>query len=136
MTRRLDILDRLHRRLLDIVGTALPLITSSVRDADLVGLAHLRDEMVCAVEEYARYVQEHVLEVAIASADAERIRLAQEIKIGSLALERSYQSFTDRWQHRDGISNWPEYRLSAIMMMKQVRNHVRAAAQLEPVGRG
>lgn len=135
MTRRLNILDRLHRRLLDIVGTGLPLITSSVRDADLVGLAHLRDEMICAVEEYARYVQQYVLEVALAGTDPEQIRLAQEIKIGSVALERSYQSFTDRWRHRDGISNWPEYRLSAIMMMKQVRNHVRAAAQLEPAGR-
>lgn len=132
MAHRLNILDRLHTRLLEIVGTALPLITSSIRDADLVGLAHLRAEMVCALEEYARYVQQQVLDIASSGSDRERIRLAQEIKIRSIALEQTYRAFTERWRHRDGIANWPEYRLSAIVMMKQVRNHVRTASRWEP----
>lgn len=132
VSRRLNILDRLHTRLLDIVGTALPLITASARDADFVGLAHLRMEMICAMAEYARYVQQHVVDAALAGADPEQIRLAQEIKIGSIALQRSYQSFADRWLHRDGMANWPEYRLSAIVMMKQVRSHVRDASRWQP----
>ena len=50
---QLDILARLQTRLLEIVGTGLPLITSSIRDADLIGLAHLRGEMVAALADVA-----------------------------------------------------------------------------------
>ncbi len=52
MIHRIDITARLQRRMLEIVGTALPLLTRSRADADLVGLAHLRGEMVDAIDAY------------------------------------------------------------------------------------
>ena len=128
MPQRLDILDRLHKRLLDIIASGLPLITSSVRDADMVGLVYLRSEMLVTIEAYAQHIQQ-LSDAAHVSGDLAREQAAQELKIGCIALQQTYRAFTDRWRHRDGISNWPEYRLSAIVMMKQVRNHIRAAAE-------
>lgn len=133
MIDRLNILDRLHTRLLEIVATGLPLLASSIADADLVGLAHLRGEMIAAIDSYARYVHDHVLGPAMRGDDAERLRLAHRIKVGAIQLQQSYHTFTTRWADRDGMSNWPEYRLSAIVMMKQVRDQVREASRWEPV---
>lgn len=132
MAHRLDILHRLQSRLLEIVGTGLPLITSSIKDADLVGLAHLRGEMVAALMAYARYVDETVMPEALASGDPERLRRAEELKAGCLQLKAAYRGFRRRWAHRDGRTNWPEYRLSAIVMMKQMRDHVRATSARTP----
>ncbi|WP_374944523.1 hypothetical protein [Sphingomonas sp.] len=129
----LNILDRLHARLLDIIGTALPLITSSIADADLIGLAHLRTEMIQAIDAYTHYVHDHVLDAAVAANDPARMQLAHEIKIGCISLEQTYRTFTSRWAHRDGMLNWPEYRLSAIVMMKQIRDQVRSASRWEPL---
>lgn len=128
MAHRLDILHRLQSRLLEIVATGLPLIPSSMKDADLVGLAHLRGEMVAALLAYTRYIDDHLIPQAVASGDAERLRHAQASKAGCVGLRQAYGGFRRRWAHRDGLTNWPEYRLSAIVMMKQVRDHVRATS--------
>ena len=112
MTYRLDITARLHRQMLDVVGTALPLITSSRADADLSGLAHLRQEMVRTLEAYSVHVK--------SLGDAALIARCA-------SLEQAYQSFRARWVYRDGIEHWYEYRLSAIVMMKQVRALVQQA---------
>lgn len=132
MVQRLDILERLHARLLEIVGTGLPMLTSSMRDADLEGLTQLREEMVAAIEVYAHYVHK-LLGKALADGDTDVVRTAHDLKLDCIALQQAYRTFTARWAHRDGGLNWPEYRLSAIVMMKQIRNHVRAASLRMPV---
>ena len=131
MVKRLDILARHHARLLDIVGTALPLITASAQDADLPGLAHLRGEMIEAMAAYQRHVHDRMSTAATDAGDPVQTRRAQAAKIGCIEIERAYQTFTNRWAHREAAHHWPEYRLSAIVMMKQVRDHVRAAS-LDP----
>ena len=44
--------------------------------------------------------------------------------------EPSYEIFHDRWEHRTALDNWYEYRLSAVVMMKQVRDQVRLTENL------
>ena len=130
MAHRLDILDRLHVRLLDIVGTGLRLMTASMKDADLVGLAHLRDEMIEAIGAYCRFVHGDGLVAHVAGDDAQRRATAARVRAGCSDLKGAYDAFTARWTHRDGTLNWPEYRLSAIVMMKRIRDQVRAASTL------
>ena len=130
MAHRLDILDRLHTRLLDIVGTGLRLIPSAMRDADLTGLAHLRDEMIDTIGAYCRFVHGDGLLTHIEGDDAHRRAVAVRVRAGCSDLKGAYDAFTARWVHRDGTLNWPEYRLSAIVMMKRIRDQVRAASTL------
>ena len=124
MVYRLDITARLHRRMLEIVGTALPLITSSRADADLVGLGHLREEMVQAMDAYCHHVHQLRNMGLVAANDADTL------VAGCTDLRSAYEAFRARWVHRDGIENWYEYRLSAVVMMKQVRALVQHAERL------
>ncbi|WP_174291241.1 hypothetical protein [Sphingomonas bacterium] len=107
--------------MLEIVGTALPLMTSARADADLIGLAHLREEMVQAMDAYCHHV--HQLHDAGSLVPDH----ADLLVGGCVELRSAYEAFRIRWVHRDGIENWYEYRLSAVVMMKQVRALVQQA---------
>ena len=126
MPATLDIVGRLHRQLLEIVAIALPLIPSSRRDVDLAALGHLRHEMVDAMRRYRRHAED-VHAAAYGSGDPSAIAAADMLCHGSKALGRAYDEFRARWAHREALANWPEYRLSAIRMMKLVRNQVQQA---------
>lgn len=129
MPERLDITLRLHERMLDIVRTGLPRITSSMRDADLEGLAFLRGEMVGTIDAYCRHVgQLHT--TALRRGDPAETAIADALAEGCAALSAAYDDFRLRWADRSAAEHWPEYRLSAIVMMKHVRNSVRRAEQL------
>ena len=129
MRYQLDVTTRLHERLLEIVRTALPLITASVADADLIGLTHLREEMVQAMELYGRHVH-RLRDKADEAGDAAGMAAASRLVAGSTQLAAFYAAFRDRWARRQAMENWHEYRLSAIVMMKQVRAGMQAAEQL------
>ena len=129
MIERLDITGRLHARLLEIIRTALPLITSSMRDADLIGLVHLRGEMVDAIEAYCRHLHE-VRDDAAKTADLADVAKMNSMVEGCAALNAAYETYRARWVHRRAAVNWCEYRLSAIVMMKQVRDVVQQAELL------
>ena len=129
MAHRLDITKRLHERLLEIVRTALPLIPSVKADADLIGLAHLRSEMVEAMNAYCRHVHELHGDAA-ATAEPSRLLTARTLIEGCSSLHASYEVFRERWEHRAALDNWYEYRLSAVVMMKQVRDQVRQTESL------
>ena len=128
MVYRLDITARLHRRMLEIVGTALPLMAGSRDDADMIGLAHLREEMVDAMDTYCRHVH-HLRDDGRVSRTA-----GQALVDGCTRLRAAYEAFRARWIHRDGIEHWYEYRLSAVVMMKQVRSHVQQAETVRTAG--
>lgn len=128
MTNRLDITGRLHERMLDVVRAALPLITTSMAEADLAGLAHLREEMVEAIEAYCRHVRE-IVAMAREGGDCHAIAHAELLTSGCAGLQSAYEAFRLRWAHRHAAESWHEYRLSAVVMMKKVRNHVQAAAR-------
>lgn len=129
MPHRLDIASRMHERLMEIVGVALPLIASSMADADLVGLAHLREEMVEAIDRYCRYV--HALrDAARAAGDGGGAARTDELAAECAELRAAYEGFRTRWADRTAVEHWPEYRLSAIVMMKRVRACVRRAEAL------
>lgn len=131
MSRRLDILTRHHDRLIEIMVTVRSQITDSARDADLEALRHLRREMVEALAAYQRFVHEEIYEPAqqgIGSAEARRD--AQALKIGCIQLQRDYDDFCLRWARRHVLENWPEYRLSANLMMKQVNDHILHVCEL------
>jgi hypothetical protein len=126
MTYRLDITSRLHGQMLEVVRSGLPLITNSMADADLIGLSHLRDEMVSTIDRYCRHAA-RLRENAALSVDEADWDEADKLVAQSESLRASYDAFRDRWAQRDAVGNWPEYRLSAIVMMKQIRNHIRVA---------
>ena len=93
MGPRLDITGRLQRRMLEIISTALPLITKSLHDADLGGLAHLRDEMVDAIEAYRLH------------ADRLRGREGESLCRGYAEVAAAYDGFRARWEHRRAAEN-------------------------------
>lgn len=128
MRTRLDIVDRLQKRLLEIVATALPLIASSARDADLPGLTHLRDEMVEVIASYKRHA-DRTHAAAVDNGNAAAIAATRALCGGCTHLEQAYDEFRVRWAHRHAVEHWAEYRLSAIRMMKLLRNHVLAARE-------
>ncbi|MEG3124429.1 hypothetical protein [Sphingomonas sp. GB1N7] len=104
-------------------------MTSSMGDADLIGLSYLRAEVVEAMAAYRRCAdQERV--AASEPAAFEQIAYADLLASGSIELQRIYDDFRRRWIDREIVGNWHEYRLSAIVMMKQVRNHVQNAQAL------
>lgn len=116
----LDITARLHARMIGIVTAALPLITKSKSDADLVGLAHLREEMLEIIAAYRRYI--HSLSTNGELANTGQQPSSVNILIANLAdFENAYEQFRARWLYRDGISHWHEYRLSCVVMMKRLR---------------
>lgn len=128
MPAALDIVDRLHRRLLEIIATALPLMTSSMRDADLEGLTFLREEMVEAIASYRRYAyQAHA--TAIAGGSDAAIAGTAALCFNCTLLDEAYGAFRERWAQRLAVEHWAEYRLTAIRMMKSVRNHVLEARE-------
>jgi hypothetical protein len=131
MPQRVDILQRHHLRLLEIVRTALSCLTSSVQEADVVALRHLRAEMVSALAAYQRFVHEEVYMPAILCGDADAQMDAYSIKVGCIEVQNDYEVFRQRWVHRNVAGSWAEYRLSTIRMMKQLRNHVQHATQLQ-----
>ena len=129
MVSRLDITRRYHERLLEVIKTALPFLTSSMRDADLIGLTHLREEMAEAMGAYCRHVH-HLRDGARDAREAAALSQAEALVTGCVSLHAAYDAFRSRWAHRHAVEHWPEYRLSAIVMMKQVRNHVQHAERL------
>jgi len=131
MSRRLDILTRHHDRLIEIMGTARTQITDSVRDADLDALRHLRREMVEALAAYQRFVHEEIYEPAQQGVGSEEAcRDARALKIDCIQLQRDYDDFCLRWARRHVLENWPEYRLSANVMMKHVNDHIAQVCEL------
>lgn len=129
----LDITRRLHQRLLYIVRVALPLIPASMGDADMAGLAHLREEMIEAIDAYSRHTRQ-LHDTALAAGDAARLAEADMLMRGCAALGDAYDAFRARWAHRHAMDNWHEYRLSAVVMMKQVRSHIQSAERQRPDG--
>lgn len=131
MSQRLDILTRHHDRLIEIMGTARTQITDSVKDADLEALRHLRREMVEALSAYQRFVHEEIYEPAQQGVGSEEAcRDARALKIDCIQLQRDYDDFCMRWARRDVLDNWPEYRLSVNLMMKQMNDHIRQVGEL------
>jgi hypothetical protein len=121
----LDITKRLHDRLMEIVNTAFALITPSLRDADLAGLAYLRREMIQLLEIYSDHV-----DAKIESMEGdEALRYLEVLQDSLRQLSLSYEKFRARWVHREATQNWPEYRLSCVVMMKQFRDHLTNAEQ-------
>lgn len=131
MSGRLDMLARHHDRLLEIVSTARPLITEAVEDADLEGLRHLRGELVAALAAYQRFVHEEIYVTAQhAGGPPEALGDALTLKIDCIQLQSDYEDFGLRWTRCDVLENWPEYRLSAHRMIRQLEEHVAQAGGL------
>lgn len=53
-----------------------------------------------------------------------------DLVAGCTEIRAAYEAFRARWEHRRAAENWHEYRLSAVVMMKQVRAHVQEAAAI------
>lgn len=129
--QRLDILSRHHDRIREIMATASQLIVGYSKDADLGALRHLRREMVEALIAYQRFVHEEIFEPSLLADEADPARRdARALKIDCIQLQRDYDDFGMRWAHRDIVDNWQEYRLSANLMMKQVRDHIAEVVEL------
>lgn len=130
MSQRIDLLARHHLRLLEIIATARPMLTALSHEADLGGLRHLRREMVEALVAYQRFVHEEVFEPTMQNGSPEARRDALELKLDCIRLQQDYDAFGLRWAQRNALSSWSEYRLSAVRMMKQFRDHVLAVNDL------
>ena len=130
MLRKLNLLHRLHARLIEIVSTAAPLISSTLEEADLIGLEYLRDELFQTLCTYALYIDRFVIDRAERSADGEIIGRARSIRDGSKHLILIYEEFCRNWVHRDPMINWPEYRLSSMVFIKHIREQVSHSRDL------
>lgn len=135
MPHRLNLVERHHKRLLEIVSAALPLITGSARDADLIGLRYLRQETVEALASYARLVADMV-DNAEGSGDGRAAFVAGTLQARCRTIGGSYETFRGRWLERVALDNWAEYRLSAILMMKRVRDEILLSAKVAAADHG
>ena len=127
MIQRVDITARLQHRLLEIVSTALPLITRSIADADLLGLAHLRGEMIHALDAYYCHVSKLNADAGRSADECDRLT------VSCVELRAAYEAFRARWVFRNGAESWHEYRLSAVVMMKHVRSIMQEADAIEAI---
>lgn len=131
MPKRIDLLARHHRRLLEIMDAAFPLITATDSHADLRGLRHLRREMNEALQSYARFVGEEVYDRALLATSTGARDDALALWARCLQLQRDYEDFIARWAQQDALANWTKYRLSARRMMQHVRDHILEVAALQ-----
>lgn len=128
MTYRIDLLARHHRRLLDIIAAAHPLITERHHDADTNGLRHLRREMEEALMAYERFIREDICGRSVWSAVDEATGDARTLLGSCIQLRKDYERFVGRWTAAKAADNWPRYRLSVLCMIQQFRDHVLDAA--------
>lgn len=87
--------------------------------------------MVDALASYQSFIHQEVFEPAIKGCPGLAHDSASALKISCIDLQGSYEAFRMRWSHRDIREHWPEYRLSALQMVKKTRAHVHSAAALE-----
>lgn len=128
MTYRIDLLARHHRHLLDVIAAAHPLITERHRDADLQGLRHLRREMEEALMAYERFIREEICDRSLWSRVDDATADARALLASCIQLRSDYEQFVARWSATDAQNSWPRYRLSALCMIQQFRDHVIEAA--------
>ena len=130
MPIRIDLLDRYQRRMMDIVGMALPLIASRQSDADMIGLKYLRREMIETLASYDRLIHEMTKAAVARCDDREQLRV-YELREHCSSMRETYDAFHTHWVERQVLENWAEYRLSAIVTMKRIRNDVVASRELD-----
>ena len=133
MPQRLNMLARHHTRLAEIAETAAHLVSRSVTKACMSDLRLLRIEMVDALGSYQSFVHHEVFEPAMKGSSAMERDIASALKVKCVELQGSYERFRMRWSHRDARLNWPEYRLSAMQMVKHVRDHIHSTAAAEKI---
>ena len=133
MSQRLNMLARHHTRLAEIAETAAHLISGPVTEACMNDLRLLRIEMVEALGSYQAFVHQEVFEPAIKGGSTIERGSASALKIKCIELQGSYETFRMRWSHRDARVNWPEYRLSAMQIVKYVRDHIHSATTAEKI---
>ncbi len=131
MPDRLNTLACHHSRLAGIADTAARLVAGSASEACIADLRLLRLDMMDALASYQSFIHQEVFEPAMRGCPGLALDSASALKISCIDLQGSYEAFRMRWSHRDTRENWPEYRLSAMQMVKKVRSHVHSAAALE-----
>ena len=129
MPHRIDMLRRLQGRLLDIMKAAGPLFSSSPANANLEALQHLRAEMAEALANYQEFVHRDIFEHAASEGTADELSDALDLRLSCIQLQRDYAYFCSQWARKNALGSWMEYRLGAVRMMKQVRDHVRHAQE-------
>lgn len=128
MAYRINLLARHHQRLLEIIDSGYPLITTQHCDADTRGLRHLRRELEEALAAYERFIHEEVcgrslwIQTPEARIDARRLLDAAQ------QLRADYESFVSTWTANAALENWSRYRLSVRCMVQKFRDHVINAA--------
>ncbi|WP_010162386.1 hypothetical protein [Sphingomonas sp. PAMC 26617] len=130
MDKRLYIIERHHRRMSAILQDARPLLSSPAASVDHAGLGYLRNELVDALVSYRRFVQEDICLSPIGGGPDGRSD-ATELKTTCAEIESAYQRFRERWIYRQVPDNWSEYRLSAQVMMKQIKTAIDKSASLK-----
>lgn len=126
MVEPLDITKRYHERLLETANRAATLVDVSLEGSDLIGLEHLRREMVFLLEGYAAYV----IQMPLVAQDVDKLHYIEQLRFGAIILQRSYEKFRTRWVHREATENWHEYRLSLNVMIKQLCDHIRTSESM------
>ncbi|RYF11925.1 MAG: hypothetical protein EOO77_18405 [Oxalobacteraceae bacterium] len=89
--------------------------------------------MVETLAAYAGILQERA-ENAEGRGDGCDLLRASELRDRCLAMGTSYEAFRARWAHRHALDHWPEYRLSAVHMMKRIRDDVVFSNTLHRTG--
>lgn len=108
----------------------MSMVEQPFADVDLAELGRLRATIVDALGAYQSFVHREIYAPAAAGRDHAARHNAQALKISCIQLNADYERFRGRWSHRDVADHWPEYRLSARKMARQIAEHTDRAAHL------
>ena len=114
--------------ILGLLDRARPLLNS--RDPGVwTTLSTFRADVLRGLTEYQAY-KHRVIYDPIISGNSDKKRLAAELKADCIQLGVDYQAYTMTWRGMDTDGRWPEYRLAALSMMRQIRDALGREADM------
>lgn len=107
-----------------LLAAVEPVLNTPKHLRELATVKDRRPEMQRILTEYQVYKHNGIFDPIIVQCDRERSDLARTLKADCIALDIEYGRFAKRWTGRNASDHWPEYRLSALRMIRIIREHL------------
>lgn len=115
---------RYQSLVLTLLAAVEPVLNTPRHLRDLAAVKDRRPEMQGILTKYQVFKHRNIFDPTIAEGILARAELATTLKADCIALDVEYARFVKRWTGRDASDHWPEYRLSAIRMIRVIRQHL------------
>lgn len=124
ITRPLDQFHRLQATVLSLLDRARPHFNG--RDPQAWNaIAPFRTELAAALQALQIHKHREIFDPIIAAGGPD-VANVKALKVDCIKLGLDYQAYTQKWATVDIDAHWPEYRLAALSMMRQIRERMAA----------